>query len=261
LKIACDRGLLSSSQCSGSEGAWHGFFGWFGVVLLVLACLVTAVAVFAAQVQLPVRLMAVIGAALATISTFIALFVTPYPDIPGLPPGRTVSDYIDAGRGASYWIILILSIAATALAFLRYQQTGGNVAALFSGKNNSAGGYGPPQTYGGGQPGYGQQGYSQAQQGYQPQPPPGGYQPPPPAQPGYQPPPPPAQPSYQPPPPPPSYQPPPPPQPGYQPQQQPPAPPQQQPPPPSRPSAPPQHWQEQPTQAWPDPPPQAPPQH
>jgi hypothetical protein len=205
LKQACDQGVLSGDSCSGSESAWHGFFGWFGVLLLLAAAAITALVVFAPQVKVPfpARLVALGAAVLGLLFTFIALFVTPEPSVPGgLPPGTSLDDFIDFGRGFSYWIILILALAATALAFLRFQQTGGDLAAVFSGgaKKQSTGTYGPPQNAPAPQ-GYQQQapsGYQSPpayeQSGYQPQPPPGGYQPPasyqppPPQQPGYQPP-------------------------------------------------------------------------
>jgi hypothetical protein len=235
LKAACDQGLVPKSDCSATEGAWHGFFGWFGVLLLLLAGLITAVVVFMPQMRTPFppRLIALVAAAFGVILTFIALFVTPHKNISGLPPGTKLSDFVDFGRGFSYWIVLILAVAATGLTAMRYQQTGGNIAALFAGGSRGGAapppgyGYGAPQGYGGQPPGYQQQpGYQQPPQqaappqqqpptptyqpppapapgGYQPPPAPGGYQPPPS---GYQPPP--QAPGYQPPPQPPGYQPP-----------------------------------------------------
>jgi hypothetical protein len=257
LKQACDQGLVGTS-CSASESAWHGFFGWFGVLLLLIAGIATALTVFRPHVRMPAspRLVALVAAALGLVLIVIALFVTPHKDVTGLPPGTKLSDFIDFGRGFSYWVVLILAVAATALAYLRFAQTGGNLAAVFGsrGQAGGAGGYGPAETYGstqmyGQQQGYDQQqqGYGQQQQGYGQQqgydqqqpysppsyqqsgdhpPPPPAYQPPPPA---YQPPPPayqPPPPAYQPPPP--AYQPPPP---GYQP------PPAESQPPPSQPPA------------------------
>jgi hypothetical protein len=217
LKQACNQGLLPSSNCSNSEDAWHGFFGWFGVLLLVIAAGLTALVVFQPKAKLPfpARLVAIASATLGLVFTFIALFVTPHKNV-AVPPGTKLSDFVDFGRGFSYWIILILAIGATGLAILRFQQTGGDLAALFSGGSTKqqTGVYGPPQNYPP-QQGYQQQapsGYQSPpayeQQGYQPQPPPGGYQPPagyqppPPQQPGYQPQPPPAQPQGEQPPPP-----------------------------------------------------------
>jgi hypothetical protein len=202
LKQACDQGLVGTS-CSASESAWHGFFGWFGVLLLLIAGIATALTVFMPHLRMPAspRLVALVAAALGLVLIVIALFVTPHKDVTGLPPGTKLSDFIDFGRGFSYWVVLILAVAATALAYLRFAQTGGNLAAVFGsrGQAGGAGGYGPAETYGstqmyGQQQEYGQRPYSPPnyqQSGHQPPPP--AYQPPPPA---YQPPPP----AYQPPP-------------------------------------------------------------
>ncbi len=251
LKQACDQGQLSGTSCSDTAGAWHGFFGWFGVLLLVLAGLLTALAVFMPHVRMPMspRLIALGAAALGLIFIFVALFVTPTPG--GVPQGVNIDQYVDFGRGFSYWIILILAVAATALTYLRFQQTGGNLAALFSGGTRSgAPGYGQPQGYGAPQgppAGYQAQQYPPQQAPPAPQPqqgPPPGYQPQPQQgpPPGYQP-----QPQQGPPP-------------GYQPQPQQGPPPGHQPPPQQ---GPPPGYQPQPQQGPPpgyQPPPSPPPQ-
>jgi len=206
LKQACDaRGGLAvaSGVCDGiGNSAWHGFFGWFGVLLALAGAIALAVALFAPTVRLPfpIRLLTFGAFALAALFTLLALIV---PD--GTYNGITIpSDdpSIDAGHGFSYWIVLIAVLAGVVLSYLRYTQTGGDLAALFSGgSKQNTGVYGPPQNDQA-QQGYQQQapsGYQSPpayqEQGYQPQPPPGGYQPPagyqppPPQQPGYQPPP------------------------------------------------------------------------
>jgi hypothetical protein len=227
---------------SAHENGWHGFFGWFAVLLALLASALVAVLIFAPQVKLPAsgRLIVLGAYAVATLFIIIAIFVTPGTSGSNdLPVGLSV----DYGRGVGFWITFIAILAGLVLAFLRYQQTGGDLAGLFSGgksKQQTTGVYGPPQNYSQQQgnqhqPPAGYQAPPAQQQGYQPQPPPGGYQPPagyqppPPPQPGYQPPPqqgyqPPPQEGYQPPPPPPGYQPPPQPQAGEQPPPPPPGP-------------------------------------
>jgi hypothetical protein len=212
------------------ENGWHGFFGWFAVLLVLVAAAVVAVVVFAPSVKLPLpgRLVAFAASALALLFIIIAAFVTP-----GTPseaqaansasvPGLDVS--VDYGRGLGFWVVLIAIVAATALAYLRFTQTGGNLATVFGSRPSSdaPAGYGQPLGYGpppaqGPPPGYQQQ-YQQPPPGYAQQPPPG-YQAPPP---GYQAPPP----GYQAPPPgyqapPPGYQAPPPEQGGQQPPPQP----------------------------------------
>jgi hypothetical protein len=177
---------------SNSAGAWsHGFFGWFGVLLLLLAALVTAIAVFAPHVQLPgsARVVALGAAAVGLLSTLLALFIDPsVGDTSGLPAGISAGDIVSVGRGFSYWIILILAIGVAAACFLRLQQTGGQLPGMGkSAAHRPAPGPGAPQ---GPPPGYGLPPQPPGQPGYGP-PPPGqpGYGPPPPGQPGYGPPP------------------------------------------------------------------------
>jgi hypothetical protein len=160
--------------------AWHGFFGWFGVILALVGALAVALAVFAPRVQLPVsaRLVALGAFALGTLSIFIALFVSPV-DLPpdqqtGLP-GCSVSIGVEHGFG--YWACLILTAAAAVAAYLRFTQTGGVLPGRGPRQPGyAAPGYGPPQTP---PPGYGPPpGYQQPpqppppqQQAPQPQPP------------------------------------------------------------------------------------------
>jgi hypothetical protein len=174
---------------SDNESAWHGFFGWFAVLLTLAAAALIALDLLLPHVTLPQpnRLLALVALAVALLFMIIAGFVTP-----GV---GNVPSYVHAsfGRGWGYWLTLLLIIAAGVLCYLRYQETGGDLAALFSRK---------PGTAAPGAPAYPQQ-YPQAA-GYAPPPPPGYAGPP--AQPGYQPPP--APPGYAPPPaapPPPAY--------------------------------------------------------
>lgn len=229
----------SGSGVTVNESAWHGFFGWFAMLLALAGSVLVALELFMPQFKLPWpnRLVSLALYALASLFVILAIFIIPsrfcYQGFCGNVPGS-----VDKGHGFAFWISLIVILAGAVLTGLRYQQTGGNFATLFSGQSRHGSasgqpGYGPP-------PGYGQP----PQQQYGP--PPGYPQQPaaPPQQPAYQPP------AYQPPPPPqqPAYQPPPPPQPGYQPPQQPQQP-QYQPPPqqePYQPPQPPQQPQHQP---------------
>jgi hypothetical protein len=107
---------VSAGGFSESTSAWHGFFGWFGTLLALAAAVVVGLALFAPQVKMPwPNYLVALGLfALATLSTFIALFTNPYPDLRGL----------DRGHGFGYWASLILVIAGTVLTLMRVQQTG-----------------------------------------------------------------------------------------------------------------------------------------
>jgi hypothetical protein len=205
----CDRTDIPSSVRVGCDGdsasAWHGFFGWFGVVLLLVAAVLATVQVFAPQTlsaRAPTRLITLVLCGAGLLSTFVALFVIPHGDAGDSLQGSglTLDDVIDFGHGFSYWLILVVAAAMTAIAALRLMQTGG----MSGGRTSPAAGpygattaYGQPAGgYGQPQPGYGQQ--APPQQGYgQPHYPPpqqGGYGQQPPQQSGY------SQPNYPPPP-------------------------------------------------------------
>ncbi|MGI8679853.1 MAG: hypothetical protein ACR2LX_14470 [Jatrophihabitans sp.] len=184
-----------------TESAWHGVFGWLGVILALLAALVIAAAIFAPQVRMPfpIRLVAVGAFALGVISTLLALVVDPE-DTSGkkaVVPGTSCTVQAAIGHGVGYWVTLIAIILGTVAAFLAFQRAGGGLANL-GGHGSGAGGSGPTPGQGGyGQPsdpqappsGYGQpsdpqappSGYGQPQapQAPPPQAPPAGYETPP----------------------------------------------------------------------------------
>ncbi len=156
----CDNDRIPASAkaiCSGdSASAWHGFFGWFGAVLLLIAAALASVQVFAPNTvspQAPTRLITLVLCGAGLISTFAALFVIPHGDAGDALQGShlTLDDVFDFGHGFSYWLILVVAAAMTAIAALRLGQTGGAIAL-----GPAAGGHGPqPQPYP--SAGYGQQ--------------------------------------------------------------------------------------------------------
>jgi hypothetical protein len=104
---------------SGSENAWHGFFGWFAMLLAVAASVVLAINVFAPQVKLPVpvRLTVLGGYAVAALCVILAGLI----DADKIPSG------ISSGRGAGYYLSLIVILAGAVLSFLRLRATGGKL--------------------------------------------------------------------------------------------------------------------------------------
>ncbi len=105
---------IASLSTSASFTAWHGFFGWFGVLLGMAAAGVLAAALFA-HVAIPSLRLMVLGLfAGSAVCLLLALFV-----IPGGYDGPGFS----TGHSFGYWLALLCSLAGTALAFLRKDET------------------------------------------------------------------------------------------------------------------------------------------
>jgi hypothetical protein len=101
----------SIAAFSGSVTAWHGFFGWFGVLLGMAAAGVLAAVVFG---ELPIPSVRTVVLALFAGSAFfllLALFVVPGGDYSALG--------LNSGHSFGYWLALLLSLAGTLLAYLR----------------------------------------------------------------------------------------------------------------------------------------------
>ncbi|HZC71248.1 MAG TPA: hypothetical protein VE442_11175 [Jatrophihabitans sp.] len=153
------RGLVHD-LCSGtSAGAWHGFFGWFGVLLGLFAAGLVAFTVFVSQAKPAgrTRLVALAAAGLGLVSTLIALAVVPdWPALKNLVSmfggsysSRLYHRNIADGHGFSYWIVLILLGVLTVVTFLRMQQTRGAMPALSRGTRPAGDpGYAPSPGYG-----------------------------------------------------------------------------------------------------------------
>jgi hypothetical protein len=110
-------------SASASASAWHGFFGWFAALLALVAAILLAVHLFApsAQLPIPIRLTVLGGFLLAALCVIIAGFVTPGAGSVG--PGVSV----DYGRGAGYYLSLIVILAGAVLAYLRLRETDGTL--------------------------------------------------------------------------------------------------------------------------------------
>lgn len=112
---------------SNSISAWHGFFGWFAALVALAASALLAVHILApkAALPVPVRLTVLGGYALSLLCMIIAGFVTPgarsAADL-GAGPGSGIS--IDYGRGAGFYLSLIVILAGGVLSFLRLRETG-----------------------------------------------------------------------------------------------------------------------------------------
>jgi hypothetical protein len=101
-----------------SWNAWHGFFGWFAMLLALVGSGVVAMELFAPQVKMPWpnRVVGLAAYAVATLCVILAIFV-----IPGNTGGISG---IDKGHGFGYWASLVLIIAGLVVSLMRVQQTG-----------------------------------------------------------------------------------------------------------------------------------------
>ncbi|HEU5268587.1 MAG TPA: hypothetical protein VFU36_01595 [Jatrophihabitans sp.] len=112
-------------EASDSVSAWHGFFGWFGVLVALLASLVLAAELIArVRFPFPTRLAVLGGYVVALICELLALLIVPG-DTGGLNGAFGIK--IDKGHSFGYWITLIAVIAGTALAYKRFSDTGGKL--------------------------------------------------------------------------------------------------------------------------------------
>ena len=112
---------------SGDETAWHGFFGWFAALVALAAAGVLAAHLFqpATRFPFPVRLVVLGGFALSLLCVILAAFITP-----GKASAASLKDTgitADYGRGAGFWLSLIVILAGVVLSFLRLRESGGKL--------------------------------------------------------------------------------------------------------------------------------------
>jgi hypothetical protein len=102
---------------SASESAWHGFFGWFAMLLAVAGSVAVGLELFMPQFKMPWpnRVVGLALYVLAVVCMVIAGFVTP--GVSGAISG------VDFGRGIGFYGSLIFILAGTVLSFMRAQQT------------------------------------------------------------------------------------------------------------------------------------------
>ncbi|MDQ2836627.1 MAG: hypothetical protein M3Y89_04320, partial [Actinomycetota bacterium] len=110
---------------SATVSAWHGFFGWFGVLVALAASIVLAIQLIA-KIELPFSVRTVVlGAfALATLCLLLALFV-----VPGNTGGAggVFGVKIDKGHGFGYWVTFLAVIVGTGLSAKRFTDSGGKL--------------------------------------------------------------------------------------------------------------------------------------
>lgn len=109
---------MFGASASAGTSAWHGFFGWAGILLLVAAAAVTAAKIV--RIAIPNEEIIVASTAVAgLVFVFLAMFV----DVgnTGLLAGTGISE----GRGWSYWVTFILAVVSGGIAGLRFAKARG----------------------------------------------------------------------------------------------------------------------------------------
>jgi hypothetical protein len=115
---------LSSTSGSVSWSAWHGFFGWFGVVLALIGALLLAAQLIAKMtLAFPIRTVVLGLFGVATLCLLLALFV-----VPGNTGGSGIFGvHVNKGHGFGYWICLLAVLVGTGLSVKRFLDTGGKM--------------------------------------------------------------------------------------------------------------------------------------
>jgi hypothetical protein len=105
---------------SDSVSAWHGFFGWFGVLVALATSVAVALVLFnIVKLPMPVHQVAVGGFGLALILLILTLFVDPA----GCGGASADGVSCDIGRGIGYWLALLAVLAGGGLAFMRMRES------------------------------------------------------------------------------------------------------------------------------------------
>ncbi|BBH17410.1 hypothetical protein Back2_16970 [Nocardioides baekrokdamisoli] len=105
-------------SAGGGTSAWHGFFGWAGVLLLLAASAVVAAKIV--NITVPNEDLIVVGTSVVgLLFVLLALFV----DVGNT--GALAGTGISEGRGWSYWIVLILAIASGGISGMKFAKARG----------------------------------------------------------------------------------------------------------------------------------------
>ncbi len=107
---------VSFGGYGGSATAWHGFFGWFAVLLALVGSALVAAALLGVQLPVPLRLTVAALFGVALLCLIIAGFTWPGSGAASAV-GINVGDV--TGHGVGYYLSLLVIAAGTALAALR----------------------------------------------------------------------------------------------------------------------------------------------
>jgi len=104
--------IPEARQVAFNLDAYHGFFGWAGVWLVFLGASAMAVPLLGRRVAGPLRLGALLAAALGLIFLLVTIWVRP--DF-GFCDGAPVGCVNPVQVGATYWIALVLALGVVGL--------------------------------------------------------------------------------------------------------------------------------------------------
>jgi hypothetical protein len=105
---------------SDSVSAWHGFFGWFAILVALATSVAVALVLFnLVKLPMPLHQVAVAGFGLAFVLLILTLFVDPA-DCGG---ASAFGVSCDIGRGFGYWLALLAVLAGGGLAFMRMRES------------------------------------------------------------------------------------------------------------------------------------------
>jgi hypothetical protein len=108
---------ISGFNDSDNRSAWHGFFGWFAVVLALTGAALVVLHLLRARLPVPTRLASLGAFALATVCMLLALLIIPGKlDCNG---NSACEKAISYGHGFGYWATFIVILLGLVLCVLR----------------------------------------------------------------------------------------------------------------------------------------------
>jgi len=116
-----DFGVYENAE--GSWSAWHGFFGWFAVLLALAGAVILILSLLKIVLPVPLRLtvLGLFGGAL--LCSVLAFFVNPIPGEEGKESFGGVTFEASKGHGIGFWLVLIVIAAGLALSVMRKDST------------------------------------------------------------------------------------------------------------------------------------------
>jgi len=108
---------------SGSLTAWHGFFGWFGALLLLGAAALVALNIFMGLKNPILPLVTLLAAGVGLLCVVLAVIVysaNAKSQLGTIPDLGNLDATVHFGGGIGFWLCLVCALAATAGALMLY---------------------------------------------------------------------------------------------------------------------------------------------